>query len=79
MHRIVQILFLIVLHSACQAQTVKSNIAYVENGHERQVLDIYAPADAKNLGHRGGIGSADARHRLHADGRVPVINPELAT
>ena len=67
MHRIVQILFLIVLHSACQAQTLKSNIAYVENGHERQVLDIYAPADAKNLPvvfwiHGGGWQTGDKTH-----------------
>lgn len=31
------------------AQSVKSNIPYVENGHARQVLDVYAPANAKNL------------------------------
>jgi arylformamidase len=31
------------------AQNVKSNIPYVENGHARHVLDIYAPANAKNL------------------------------
>jgi acetyl esterase/lipase len=28
---------------------MKSNISYVESGHERQVLDIYAPPNAKNL------------------------------
>ena len=31
------------------AQSLKSNIPYVENGHARHVLDIYAPANAKNL------------------------------
>ena len=67
MHRIVQFVFLIVLHSACQAQTVKSNIAYVENGHERQVLDIYAPANAKGLPvvfwiHGGGWQTGDKTH-----------------
>ena len=31
------------------AQSVKSGIPYVENGHARHVLDIYAPANAKNL------------------------------
>ncbi len=31
------------------AQSVKSNIPYVENGHARHVLDIYASANAKNL------------------------------
>ena len=48
MPRIVVFLFLVVLHAASQAQTVK-NIPYVKDGHERQVLDIYAPANAKNL------------------------------
>jgi acetyl esterase/lipase len=32
-----------------QAQNVKSNIPYVEQPHERQVLDIYAPDNAKDL------------------------------
>ena len=31
------------------AQSVKSNIPYIDNGHARHVLDIYAPANAKNL------------------------------
>lgn len=31
------------------AQEVKGNIPYVEKGHERQVLDVYAPPGAKNL------------------------------
>jgi arylformamidase len=35
--------------SAAQAQNVKTNIPYVENGHARHVLDIYAPENAKNL------------------------------
>ena len=35
------------LMSAAQAQNVKSNIPYAENAHERQVLDVYAPSDAK--------------------------------
>ena len=38
--------------SQSQAQIItptESNIPYVENGHERQVLDIYAPPNAKNL------------------------------
>lgn len=37
------------LLSVTHAQDVKRNIPYVENGHERQVLDVYAPANAKNL------------------------------
>jgi arylformamidase len=31
------------------AQDVKKDIPYVANGHERQVLDVYAPKDAKGL------------------------------
>lgn len=43
---------------------VKSNLPYVENGHPRQVLDIYAPASAKNLPvvfwiHGGGWQTGD--------------------
>ena len=46
------------------AQSVKSNISYVENGHARHVLDIYAPANAKNLPvvfwiHGGGWSQGD--------------------
>ena len=43
----------LVLVAACaadaQAQHVTSNIPYVASGHERQVLDVHAPAGAKNL------------------------------
>ena len=46
------------------AQSVKSNIPYVENGHARHVLDIYAPANAKDLPvvfwiHGGGWSQGD--------------------
>ena len=46
------------------AQDVKSNIPYVTGGHERQVLDVYAPKDAKNLPvvfwiHGGGWQAGD--------------------
>jgi acetyl esterase/lipase len=34
---------------AASAQNVQRNLPYVANGHERQVLDIYAPAGAKSL------------------------------
>ena len=53
---------------ACAAtafsQSVKSNIPYVENGHARHVLDVYAPANAKNLPvvfwiHGGGWSQGD--------------------
>ena len=45
------LLLVVTLLSQAHAQTspVKSNIPYVENGHEPQVLDIYAPPNAKNL------------------------------
>ena len=32
-----------------EAQELKSNVPYVENGHVRQVLDVYTPKDATNL------------------------------
>ncbi|WP_254513481.1 alpha/beta hydrolase [Anatilimnocola floriformis] len=35
--------------SLAQGQLPKTNVPYVENGHERHVLDIYSPAGAKNL------------------------------
>jgi arylformamidase len=43
---------------------MKSNQPYIENGHERHVLDIYAPANASNLPvlfwiHGGGWQSGD--------------------
>ena len=47
-----------------QTTPVKSNIPYVENGHERQVLDIYAQPNAKDLPvvfwiHGGGWQTGD--------------------
>ena len=46
------------------AQTVARNIRYAESGHERHVLDIHAPAGAKNLPvvfwiHGGGWQAGD--------------------
>lgn len=46
------------------AQVVKKDIPYVANGHERHVLDIYAPKDAKKLPvvfwiHGGGWQAGD--------------------
>jgi arylformamidase len=35
--------------SPAHAQDVKRNIPYANPGHERQVLDVYSPAKAKNL------------------------------
>lgn len=50
--------------SVAQAQSVKSNIPYAEPALERQVLDVYAPKDAKNLPvvfwiHGGGWQAGD--------------------
>ena len=47
-----------------EAQTVRLDIPYVEAGHPRQVLDLYAPADAKSLPvvfwiHGGGWQTGD--------------------
>lgn len=55
---------LLLLLSAAQAQIVKRNIPYVENGQERHVVDIHAPAGAKNLPvvfwiHGGGWQAGD--------------------
>ena len=51
MKPIVTLIIAAALLSQTHAQTTptNSNISYIENGHERQVLDIYAPPDAKNL------------------------------
>src|SRR5687767_7923403 len=54
----------LLLVSVAQAQNLKSNIPYVDSAHERQVLDIYAPDDAKNLPvvfwiHGGGWQTGD--------------------
>lgn len=52
------------IHSSVQAQEAKLNIPYVEGGHERHVLDVYAPAGAMNLPvvfwiHGGGWQAGD--------------------
>jgi acetyl esterase/lipase len=51
---------------AAQAQEVKRDIPYVEKGHERQVLDVYSPPNAKNLPvvfwiHGGGWQAGDKK------------------
>lgn len=53
-----------VLFSGAQAQSVVRDIPYVQGGHARQVLDIYAPTNAKNLPvvfwiHGGGWQTGD--------------------
>lgn len=66
MKKITMFVLAAVLLTGVQAQTTptKSNMAYVENGDARQVLDIYAPAGAKNLPvvfwiHGGGWQAGD--------------------
>lgn len=49
------------------SQEVKSNIPYVDQGHERHVLDVYSPAGAKNLPvvfwiHGGGWQTGDKKN-----------------
>lgn len=58
------LLTILALLPVARAQNLKSNLAYVEGGHERQVLDVYAPDDAKNLPvvfwiHGGGWQTGD--------------------
>lgn len=38
-----------IMTSVAQAQTIKRDIPYAEPANERQTLDVYAPANAKNL------------------------------
>jgi acetyl esterase/lipase len=54
----------LLLAVSCPAQEMKRSIPYVENGHARHVLDIYTPANAKNLPvvfwiHGGGWQTGD--------------------
>jgi CubicO group peptidase (beta-lactamase class C family) len=59
-HLLVAVAFL----SPAQAQDVKRNIPYADPAHERQVLDVYSPRNAKNLPvvfwiHGGGWQAGD--------------------
>jgi acetyl esterase/lipase len=54
----------ILLVSVVQAQELTANVPYADPAHERQVLDIYSPADAKDLPvvfwiHGGGWQTGD--------------------
>ena len=54
----------LLLVSAAQAQELTSDVPYVEDGHERQVLDIYTPENAEKLPvvfwiHGGGWQTGD--------------------
>src|SRR5476651_672526 len=64
MKHFAQLLAVLSLVSVAQAEPVKSNIPYAEPAAERQVLDVYAPKDAKNLPvvfwiHGGGWQAGD--------------------
>lgn len=64
------ILVLLLLVSVAQAQNLKSNIPYADTAHERQVLDIYTPNDARNLPvvfwiHGGGWQAGDKTDVQH--------------
>lgn len=59
-----QLLITFTLLCEAQAQDAKRNIPYAEPAHERQVLDVYAPAGAKSLPvvfwiHGGGWQAGD--------------------
>jgi len=64
MKRLAVLLIALSLASKAQAQNVKRNVPYADPAHERQVLDIYSPSDAKNLPvvfwiHGGGWQTGD--------------------
>src|SRR5437762_8976414 len=59
-HLLVAVVFL----SEARAQDVKRDIPYADPAHERQVLDVYSPRNAKNLPvvfwiHGGGWQTGD--------------------
>jgi CubicO group peptidase (beta-lactamase class C family)/alpha-beta hydrolase superfamily lysophospholipase len=64
MKRFLPLLVLLAFLSEAQAQDVKRNLPYTEKPDERQVLDVYSPANAKNLPvvfwiHGGGWQTGD--------------------
>lgn len=64
MNRVFCLLIAVALLSEAKAQEVKRNIPYADPAHERQVLDVYSPRDAKNLPvvfwiHGGGWQTGD--------------------
>ncbi len=64
MKRISLLLVALVFASSAQAQDIKRNIPYTDSPHERQVLDVYSPRNAKNLPvvfwiHGGGWQTGD--------------------
>src|SRR5882672_3941103 len=64
MNHVFHLLVAVAFLSEAQAQEVQRNISYPDSAHERQVLDIYSPRDAKNLPvvfwiHGGGWQTGD--------------------
>src|SRR6202158_2578712 len=64
MNQVFHLLVAVAFLSEARAQDVKRNIPYAEPAHERQVLDVYSPPDAKNLPvvfwiHGGGWQTGD--------------------
>ena len=64
MNRISCLLVAVAMLSEARAQDVKRNIPYANPAHERQVLDVYSPPNAKNLPvvfwiHGGGWQTGD--------------------
>jgi acetyl esterase/lipase len=49
MNRVCDLLIVFVFVSEAPAEDVKRNIPYANPAHERQVLDVYSPPNAKNL------------------------------
>lgn len=66
MRLLLSLLTLCAFTAGARAQNVKRDIPYVANGHERQVLDVYAPKDAKGAPvvfwiHGGGWQAGDKK------------------
>ena len=64
MKHLTQLFVALALLSEAQAQNIKRDIPYADPAHERQVLDVYSPAGAKNLPvvfwiHGGGWQTGD--------------------
>jgi len=64
MNHVSHLLVALALLSEARAQDVKRNIPYADPAHERQVLDVYSPPNAKNLPvvfwiHGGGWQTGD--------------------
>lgn len=63
-HLLTAVSIFIVAHSVAWGQNIRKDVAYAEPAAERQVLDIYAPKEAKNLPvvfwiHGGGWQAGD--------------------